>query len=203
MPAGKPEQTPEQRALRLRGYELWLTTDEEGKRRSMRSVAMALGVTLGTIQYWRRVDKWDERLKKSLGVTTAANERASGALGALLRQSLYEHISTLNDIIRDAGTKVERKLAAIKELGNLAHKLKAISPADLMESSGPPKTFDFKDDLDGHDDGHGRDGGDAGTPAARLPADDHDDDAAGSAAGGGCPADGGSPGDGSDPSDGQ
>lgn len=143
----KPEQTPEQRSLRLRGYELYLAGDGEGRRRSLRSIAMTLGVTLSSVQYWRRVDKWDERVSAAMQAIEAADHRANGALGALLRQSLYDHVVTLNTIIRDSTLPAKMRVDATKAFVDICHKLKVVTPEDLDKPRGTRQSFDFKDDL--------------------------------------------------------
>jgi hypothetical protein len=184
----KPPQTPEQRALRLRGYELYLTVDSEGRRRSLRSIAMELGVTLATVQYWRKRDRWDERVQQALRAQAASAQAGAKAIGALLRTTLHEHVETLASLARDPTLKPADRIRAVRELAEIAIKLKAIDPADLAEANRPAAALSFKDDLDGPDVASaedpvrdapaaataGPDQGDQDGDAARD--DDHDDD---------------------------
>lgn len=197
MPGGKPPQTPEQQSLRLRGYELYLIPDKEGRRRSFRAIAMTLGVTFGTVLYWRKKDKWDERVSAALHTQTVAAqvsiERGQG-IAALLRASLHEHIGTLNSLIRDTTQKASVRLAAIRELADICLKLKAIDPADLMPIK-PRRDLSFKDDLHGPETELPSDVQHDSVPAGT---DSHDDDDPPAAASSGLPdgSDGGSGGGG-------
>jgi hypothetical protein len=160
MPPGKPPQTPEQRALRLRAYELYLAVDQDGRRRSLRSIAMQVGVTLGTVQYWRKVDKWDDRVAKAMQAQTAAAGAGAKAIAALLRTSLYEHIGTLNHIARDMTLRPADRIKAVGELADIAIKLKAIDPGDMADNRATlGRSLDFEDDV------HGTTPPDSGGPA--------------------------------------
>jgi len=143
----KQEQTPEVRATRLRGYELYLATDQDGRRRSMRAISMALGVTVGAVQYWKRKDRWEERVADALQERTSAEGASNMALGALLRQSLFEHVGTLNAMARDKVASAKDRLAAIRELADITIKLKAVDPTDLLADKPKKELPKFKDNL--------------------------------------------------------
>lgn len=147
MPGGALPQTPQQRALRLKGYELHLSGAIAGKRTSDRSIAMVLGVTSGTIANWRRRDKWDERVKKAVDQRTTMVQHSTGTVTTLLRTSLYKHIETLNSLISDPSTRERDRILAIKEFVSICKTLNVL--VDVEEATPPIDTPDFNDELPG------------------------------------------------------
>jgi predicted transcriptional regulator len=186
MPAGKPVQTAEQRALRVKGYNLWLAgAMDNGKRMSVRAIAMTLGVTVSAVQYWREHDKWDARVNQALIEHTVKETESASTLANLLRASLYDNMKVLNEIIRDKQMKPLIKIKAISEYADICHKLKVVQPDDLNQiKTNTAVMAEFKDDLDGND-GRGAgvsDGDGSGEPTIRSaaasdadqPHNDHD-----------------------------
>src|SRR6266480_5386842 len=176
MPAGRPVSSPEQSALRVKGYQLWLNgAMDDGKRTSLRAIAMTLGVTVGTIQYWRTTDKWDAKVNQALLQHTLKETESASTLANLLRASLYDNMKVLNEIIRDKASKPIIRIKAISEYADICHKLKVVQPDDLNQIQTKSAVMaDFKDDLDGAQvqsdgsslDGDGRDGGDGSESSA-------------------------------------
>jgi hypothetical protein len=152
MPAGRPVNSPEQREIRVKGYNMWLAGGmDNGKRMSLRSIAMTLGVTVGTVQYWREHDHWDAKVNQALLQHTLKETESASTLANLLRASLYDNMKVLNEIIRDKATKPIIKIKAISEYADICHKLKVVQPDDLNTIQNQSAVMaDFKDDLDGN-----------------------------------------------------
>ena len=136
---------------------------------------MTLGVTVGTIQYWRTTDKWDAKVNQALLQHTLKETESASTLANLLRASLYDNMKVLNEIIRDKASKPIIRIKAISEYADICHKLKVVQPDDLNQIQTKSAVMaDFKDDLDGAQvqsdgsgiDGDGRDGGDGSESSA-------------------------------------
>jgi hypothetical protein len=151
MPAGRPVSSPEQRQLRVKGYHMWLDGAlDNGKRTSLRAIAMSLGVTVGTVQYWREHDHWDAKVNQALLQHTLKETESASTLANLLRASLYDNMKVLNEIIRDKQSKPIIRIKAISEYADICHKLKVVQPDDLNTIQTQSAVMaDFKDDLDG------------------------------------------------------
>jgi Phage terminase small subunit len=148
MAAGRPTDTPEQRALRVKAFDIYLKgLTDTGKQVSMRGIAMTLGVTISTVVYWRTHDKWDERVNAQLDERAVQANRSAKAVSALLRASFYRHIGVLNAIIADGKLGPLVRIKAISEFADICHKLRVIQTDDLNQS--PVLPGGFKDDIHG------------------------------------------------------
>jgi hypothetical protein len=140
---------------------MYLNGAMEGKRISFRSIAMALGVTMGAVQYWRDTDRWEVKVNQALTEYTLEQTESASNLANLLRASLYDNMKVLNNIIRDPKMKPIIRIKAISEYADICNKLKVIQPEDLTQTLPAKLAAGFKDDLDaagsaGIDDGSGR-----------------------------------------------
>jgi hypothetical protein len=140
----KPIPSPEQAARRTRAYELYLGDGTGGGRKSLRAIALELGVTLGAVRYWREVDKWDERLSVVLAATSAERVQNAREVRDLLRGSLVSHLHKLNTIVQTAKKDADA-IRGIREFVDIYRKL-GMPPIGEDDTSAM-KSLTFRDDL--------------------------------------------------------
>lgn len=141
----KEPQTPEIIARRHKAFELYLTKDDQGKRQSLNNIALAVGATLSAVKYWKKKDDWDLKVADNAAARQRAADHSSNAVRAMLRAGVFEHIGTLNQIIRDkTRNKAGERIKAIVEFCKLAKELDALEPA-MPEPETKPEAF--KDDI--------------------------------------------------------
>jgi hypothetical protein len=140
----KPDQTPETQNRRARAYAVYATGQFAGVPRSLRSIAQEIGVALKTVQNWRDADRWENRVQVQLDERAATVGTATKDIERLLRDSLAQHIRTLNSLIAAPGTKTRDQIAAIKEFVDIYRKLGVPLP-NTVEPETAPSTF--TDDL--------------------------------------------------------
>ena len=102
----------------------------------LRRIARTLGVTLSTVQWWRKADNWDERAAAQMPTDVAA-------IRDLLRSGFYEGLQELERLLlttKDAGVRIKIALA----LGKLCKDF-GIRPQHATPTT--PVTLEFKDDL--------------------------------------------------------
>ena len=188
MPGGKPIQSREQQALRIRAFEGYLQGHQnQGRKPSFRAIAMALGVTENAVRYWCTKDKWDVKVDALLNEKLVSAARGTKAVANLLRSNLYENLTVLNRIIRDDTEKPLIRIRAVSEFADICIKLKVIEPGDLDQK--PTAVLGgFKDDIDANSsagtsggNGPGRvwgpgTGSDATPDGSVLPDINHDND---------------------------
>jgi len=133
----RPLDTPEGEARRLRGWELFLDAGPTGKRRSMRSIALELGVHPHTVEFWRKKDEWDAKLDEKLAARAEIVGAKAEAVTELLQSSLGHHVLALNKVIRMAQKDAD-KIKAIIAFVDIYRKLGVpLTPS----SQGRPLTF--------------------------------------------------------------
>jgi|SRR5712691_1914736 len=148
MPGGKPVQSREQQALRIRAFEAYLQGHQnQGRKPSFRAIAMALGVTENAVRYWCMKDKWDVKVDALLNEKLVSAAKGTKAVANLLRSNLYENLTVLNRIIRDDAEKPLIRIRAVSEFADICIKLKVIEPGDL-DQKPTAALSGFKDDLD-------------------------------------------------------
>lgn len=142
----KPPQTPAQKQKAGNAFNLYMTVDELGKRRTIKDIAQALGCTTSAVQYWKQRDRWDERLSTVGQAKPAETQATANRVKGLLRASLVKHIESLNTLIESA-PKASDRIKAIKEFVHIAKELDVLTP-DGSVTQEPMTTF--KDDIE-HD----------------------------------------------------
>src|SRR5437899_7548183 len=148
MPGGKPLQTREQQALRIRAFEGYLQGHQnQGRKPSFRAIAMALGVTENAVRYWCTKDKWDVKVDALLNEKLVSAAKGTKAVANLLRSNLYENLTVLNRIIRNDEEKPLIRIRAVSEFADICIKLKVIEPGDL-DQKPTAALSGFKDDVD-------------------------------------------------------
>jgi len=141
----RPTQTPETESRRARAYALYAASELSGIRRSLRSIAQELGVALKTVQNWRDVDRWSDKLSVQLDERARAVGDVTRGIENLMRTSLSEHINTLNTIIRSGKTDADR-IRGIREFVEIYRKLGIPLPnADDVTVNDKPA--EFEDDV--------------------------------------------------------
>ena len=184
---GRPPVTIEQLQRRKRAYDMWASGIlEKGTPASIRSIAMELGVTVGSVNYWRQADAWDTKMGKDAARRQIRVARDSNNLVDMLRTSMYKHMRKLNGIINDPQMSIDVQLKAIAAYMSICSKLKLIQP-DMLAAFGKENAATitgFKDDLDEHVQRSAAGASpapDAAAPASDDGTDDHVDNDAQSA----------------------
>ena len=141
----KEEQTPEILARRHRAFEAYLTADDQGKRPSSKSIATKLGVTETAVKYWRRVDKWDQKIAAANGSVIAASDAANNSIRALLRAGALDAVVVLRKILDNPKADTDDRIKAGVALFKLATELDALEPA--FKPALPTGAAAFSDDV--------------------------------------------------------
>lgn len=115
---------PDNEAKRLRAYELYLSATSDGKKRSLRSIAQELGVSLSAVQYWRDTDGWERKIREAMLTAGQAADLASSQVKMALRKGLLEGIQQLHSIIESGDDK--QKIAAFRALVDTSVRLRAV-----------------------------------------------------------------------------
>lgn len=166
MATTKPPRTLQADARRAKAFELYSVPDEQGKRRSNRAIAQAVGVTPPTVGYWKDRDRWDDRLNADADATQKAAIASANNIKAAIRRGLDLGIGRLTRIITSTTSSDKNVVAATKELASIAKQLDALTPDGLADiPTGPTFTDDVTHDPEAADPGTTR-----GDRAAQGPA---------------------------------
>lgn len=134
---------PKPEAERLKAFELYLESNVEGKHRSNRQIAAALGVSAVTIGRWREVDKWDEKVSKVLVESAGASESTVNALKRRVRKGLLDGLEHLQNIATDPKTPARDRINAVKALAEIAVRMDAVVAASgAGQARGTVPEFD-------------------------------------------------------------
>lgn len=139
--------TAEDQARRLHAYELYCTSDAQGKRPTFRAIAHQLGVTVQAVQYWCRRDRWQERIAEKNSATSRAIEKRQQDVKVTLRTGILEGVISLR-MIAMGGAEVASDdiIKATLALVKIAKDLNAL---DLIDTPNPKPSGDigFDDTL--------------------------------------------------------
>jgi transposase-like protein len=138
--------TPHPEADRLKAFELYLAAGESGRRVSYRSISQKMGIHEATIRRWARVDGWNEKLQKNLGVAAETAEASGNLIKRRLRVGLLSGIQELETIILNADKDSDR-IAAVKALAEIAERMDAVSHNIDASQKDHAGTVEFKDDI--------------------------------------------------------
>lgn len=139
----RPIDDPAVEGRRVKAWHLYLG-DLDGKRRSMRSIALELGVSNRAVQYWREKDGWDAKLDEVLTKKADAEAKRAEEVTGLLQRSLSEHVLTLNKVIRGAkkdADKIKGIVAFVdiyRKLGVPLNPLEQAKPLGFSDEIGVP-----------------------------------------------------------------
>lgn len=143
--------TADARAARIRAYELFLSGDPEtGKRLSLRAIGQRLGMSHTTITYWKREDRWLERVQRAGALIDAQYTRQTDAIQTIVRDGIARHLQALSGCI-DAEQDPERKAKLIVFFVQSCGKLKDIDPKLLdfsPDNDGAQEVPEFEDDIE-------------------------------------------------------
>jgi hypothetical protein len=128
-----------------RAFELYCETDAQGKRRSNVILGGLVGVSASAIAYWKRRDQWDAKILATLDDEINEADLTNRSIKKLLRESLYNHIKSLNHLIAYCKNEGD-KIAAIKAFVHIAKELECLTP-DTGAATEPPPAPSFKDDI--------------------------------------------------------
>ena len=134
----------ESQARRLRAFELYCTVDSRGKRPTFRGIAHQLGVTVTSVNYWNKRDRWQDRVDTQNQETARAIERRQQDVKAALRDGVLDGIFSLK-LIAAGGPDVAAD-DIIKSTLALVKIAKDLNAMDLLDTPNPTARTDLKFD---------------------------------------------------------
>lgn len=139
------QDTTPKEAERLKAYELYLNANLQGKRRSMRSIALELGVNPTTVTRWAEMDGWSQKVHAALLQTTQAAEATQNALKRLVRRGLLDGLTELHRIATKADRESDR-IGAVRAMVDIALRIDAVTAA-AGGGKDEQQPANFSDDL--------------------------------------------------------
>ena len=135
-----------QKLKHQKAFEVYSETDAQGNRRSNNAIAQMIGVSASAIAYWKRRDNWDGKLIVNIDEEIKNADLTNRHIKRLLRESLFNHIKSLNRVIEYSKNDTD-KVAAIKAFVHVAKELNCLDPdtGGIEPALIPPPQFE--DDL--------------------------------------------------------
>lgn len=128
---------------------MFCSVDAHGRRPSHRAIAQSLGVTVSSVEYWKRTDQWIKRNEERLDAVTRMVTDQSQNLKALLRAGAMEAVTQLRNTITDGKSSGDDRLKASIALFKLAKDSNAID-LDLVPDAPSGRQSElttFNDEL--------------------------------------------------------
>ena len=134
----------EDNALRHKAFELYTSKDKDGNVRSLKSIAIELGISQPRLGYWVKTDRW---LEKAREIHTLSATPDPDDIRLALRINLGRHLNTLSGIIE--GTAHDRvRVQAIRDYAMIAKQLGAMDILDAPTESRQDKRLEFDDTIE-------------------------------------------------------
>lgn len=134
-------------AERVAAFELYISANLEGKRRSVRSIAQELGISQQTIFRWKKEDDWDVKVNATLSKAAQSAETLSNEVKRRVRLGLLDGLDSLRKIAVSADRDAD-KVAAVVALAKISTMVEAITQGASGSGEVSQVLPDFKDDIE-------------------------------------------------------
>lgn len=133
-------------AERLKAWELYLSSNTEGKPRSLRSIAGTLGLNPATVRRWASVDGWEQKVNAILSQSAQTAEATQNAIKRQVRRGLLDGLGELRRLALGAQKEADR-VSAVKALVDIAIRIEAVTAAASAGKSESADVAEFNDEL--------------------------------------------------------